>query len=313
MSVLGSGFRAHGLPACLLLEGGISASTNIATGARALGIRIRRATGPHQKVAEIVFDSLWADLSALRGHVGRDRGQYPQIDALYQRCLTGTADPAEHFPYIGELGSAVAKAVERWNTHVIRSRYGEWVPADAWRGAVLRPLPPGWEALWAPRVAELTVRGLMLRTTTQAADGWAAVYTYCGECLADWQGARVRLHHDPRSDAPAIVSLARPARGRPEGHIIGRVELVDRATKWTLAALGYIPGALDDKGARVAQAQAWLYRQVRAVRGRRDGHDIARRPSEADADSITINRLRPIQPEPVSFEDPRLLDFEVER
>lgn len=323
MSVIGAGFHSHGLPRTLLLEGGISAARNISEGARRLGIRIHRASGPHQKVAEIVFDSLWSDLSSLPGHVGRDRGQYPAVDALYQRCLTGNADPREHFAHVGQLAGAIERAVARWNSHVVSSRYGQWIPADVWRGARLRQPPALWQALWAPRIAELTVRGLMLRTTTQAADGWPCTYTYIGECLAEWQGARVRLHHDPRSDAPAIVTLARPSLGRPAGHVIGRVELVDRATRWALAALGYVPSVEDDRGGRVAQAQAWLYRQVRAVTQHQtreaqagDTRAGVRRAADEAIGPIPMSEafrpvtLRPVTPTEHQDTDPRLEEFE---
>ncbi len=270
LATLALGFEQHGLPRQLILEKGISKANLLSDACRRAGIEILRAQSPHQKVVELVFGALWTRLSFEPAQVGRSRGEEAEITALLERCRRNSEDPRNHFPMLSAVLAALRAAIEDWNAHTVSSRYGQWQPAEFWTrrsAAQLRALPRADAWLFAPRVTDpLKVSGMVLKTSVLMLPGFSQQYSFTGDWLADWFGARVRLHFHPfagRSDATA--TLAAPFAGARADTVLGTLDMIDRQARRTRRAWGYSDE--QDAGVIAARRQAQaLHRVTVAIR-----------------------------------------------
>jgi hypothetical protein len=271
LATLHIAMREHGAPKRLILEHGISAADSITRCCELSGIEIDRAESPHEKMVEMVFGCLWTKLSFLPGQVGRYQGEEAGVTAVLESCRRGAKDPRQHFPMLAEVLAAMREAIADWNDHWVNSkRYGHWRPSEFWSekaGRHLRPIAQADSWMFAPRVTDpLKVRGLMLATSVQMAPGFSQQFTFNGDWLVDWIGARVRLHFNPfDGESRAKAVLAEPFAGQRDGLVLGDLEMVDRQARYTRRAWGY-SDEMDDGGAAARRAAQGLHRAVQATR-----------------------------------------------
>lgn len=261
----------HGAPREIVLEKGISAARLVSEALGAAGIRIIRASSPHQKVVESVFNVLWTALSTLPGQVGRTRGENERMSRWLQACHEGRRDPRGELmtleDFLTVLDAAIARCNERW----VDGRQGRWQPR-AWfeREAqkALRRVAP--EDLWmfAPTVAgPVQVDWTQVKTSVAVVPGRSEQFVFGEPWLDEWHGARVKLFFNPLvEECVATAVLAGDWQGHRVGKVIGALRLQDRLTKYTLRALKY--GEYPDNGtAFVSGSAKRLVSAVKAVTG----------------------------------------------
>lgn len=261
----------HGAPRSLVLEHGVSASRLISETLAQLGIRIQRASSPHQKVVESVFNRLWTKLSIQPGQVGRFRGEEEQANLLLSRVREGSVDPRGKLLELPAVLQALRDVVADHNAQWVNSsRYGRWVPATWFRKeapASVRPLSPRDAWMFSPRVTEpLKVNGFRVQTTVAIMPGHSIAFVFAAEWLSEFHGARVKLYFNPFSPECVATAVLDEAVGeRRPGHVLGQLEQVDRFARFTRRAMGY--GLDPDIGAEAAAKHAQsLRRHVAAVR-----------------------------------------------
>lgn len=303
----------HGAPKRMVLEKGISASTAITRALGLLGIEIERANTPHQKLVELVFNSLWTMLSFEPGQVGRFRAEEEGTEELAESCRRGAKDPRRHFPMLADALRALRAAIDQWNDHWVNgSRYGRWQPDELWSrlsGSTLRAVSQDTLWMFAPAVTDpLLVRGMQIATTVQLAEGYSQKFTFSSDWLGQWIGARVRIHHNPfNPEIPAKVVLASEFHGAKAGTVLGDLEMVDQHALYTLRAWGYTDAP--DTGLQAVRrgAQA-LRRDAQAIRP--DGKPGVTVAEQRDGlGRVTrVERSRPVKavviPEPEPAIDP---------
>lgn len=270
LATLQIGFMEHGLPKRLILEHGVSAAGAITRMCQMAGIEIDRASSPHQKMVELVFNSLWTKLSFLPGQVGRFRGEEAEVSELMERCRKGSADPRQHFMMLTDVLKALREVIAEWNSHVVQSpRYGDWRPSEFWEQAAtqLRPLAPEDQWIFAPTVAgPLSMRGMQVQTSVQMAPGYSQLFTFSMEHLSEYMGARVNIHFNPfAADSTGKVVLAEDFAGTAAGTVLGDTVMIDRQARHTRRAWGYSAEQDIGREATRRNAQA-LHRSSFAIR-----------------------------------------------
>jgi len=256
----------HGAPREIVLEKGVSAAGLVSETLGALGVKILRASSPHEKVIEGMFNSLWTMLSTVPGQIGRRAGDEEAANRLLQRCRDGAVDPRNHFPMLADTLQALREAVSAYTHKWIESeRYGRWVPAEFWgreSGKWLRRLTE--EEMWAfsPHVTgPLKVHGMRVETSVPLLPGQSLKFHYAADWLAEWDGCLVKLFFNPIGvdEASAVAVLAEGARGSRAGTVLGRLDQIDCHTRYTRRALGY--GLDPDIGQGAAAAMSRGLRQ----------------------------------------------------
>lgn len=270
-ATLQNAMMEHGAPRSLVLEHGVSASRLISDTLAQLGIRIERASSPHQKVVESVFNRLWTKLSIQPGQVGRFRGEEEQANLLLSRVRDGSVDPRGKLLELPAVLQALRDVVADHNAQWVNSaRYGRWVPATWFSKeapASVRPLSPRDAWMFSPRVTEpLKVNGFRVQTTVSIMPGHSIAFVFAAEWLSEFHGARVKLYFNPFSTECVATAVLDEAVGeRRPGHVLGQLEQVDRFARFTRRAMGY--GLDPDIGAEAAAKHAQsLRRHVAAVR-----------------------------------------------
>lgn len=261
----------HGAPREMVLEHGVSAAGLISQTLHALGVQIIRASSPHQKVVESVFNSLWTRLSPLPGQVGRFRGEEEACNRMLQRIRSGALDPRGLLLDLPALLSALRDAIALHNSAVVNSeRCGRWTPSELWTQEStrwLRRVPASDAWMFAPHCsAPIKVRGGRIETSWQPMPGWTVKLVFAADWLLEFHGVRVVVRynaHAPECEAMAI--LAEDCGTRRRGEVLGALVQIDRMARMTRRALGY--GIDPDIGLSETRAAAQaLRRHVAAVR-----------------------------------------------
>jgi hypothetical protein len=267
-SALHACIAAHGAPREIVLERGISAARQISDTLAALGVQIIRASSPHQKIVESVFNSLWTALSTLPGQVGRFRGEDEAGNRLWTAYREGRRDPRGELMALPDFLRALDAAIERVNQRWVDGRQGRWQPAAWWaRQSATRRIPAHDLWMFAPRItAPVTVEWTQVRTSLTLIPGRSEQFTFSAPWLGDWHGAKVKLFFDPLApECSATAVLAQDFQGHRAGTVLGTLEQIDRLTRYTRRALGY--GLDPDIGRDAASLSArQLVADVRAVR-----------------------------------------------
>lgn len=264
-------FAEHGLPKAMVLEHGVSAANLVTRTLRAAGVDIIRASSPHQKVVEMVFDKLWTRLSLLGGQVGRTRGEEEEIAKLYQACRTGTRDPRTVFCSLRDVLDALKLHIGEWNAHRVNSdRYGSWIPAEMFAAHgpnQLRPFHPEDAWLFSPVATDpLTVQGATVETSVRLLPEISTKFVFGADWLSEYHGSKVHLHFNPLAgECDATAVLAEAVGDRPAGRVIGRLAQIDAIARRTRRVLGY---GLDPDIGRTEAAAAGraLRRSAQAIR-----------------------------------------------
>ena len=264
-------FTEHGYWRKMVLEHGVSAAKLLSDTLELLGIQIIRASSPHQKVVEAVFNKLWTKLSLMPGQVGRYRGEEEEIQSLLGSCQRGATDPRKHFPMLGDVLKALHEAIAEHNSQLVKSvQYGRWVPRDLWDRFAkknLRQLSPSQAWMFSPVITDpITVRGFKVRKTVCLMEGYSEVFDFGAEFLADYNGALVKLYFNPFAPhCVAQVVLAANWHGKKAGTVLGEAEQINRMTKFRRRAFGYSEDFDTGLDAVKRHAQA-LRRSVVAIR-----------------------------------------------
>lgn len=271
-------WRDIALPEEVVAEGGVWQSIMALEWYRRIGVRVVDAKGrPHQKLVE-GFWNRWHSVESLQpGQVGRFRGEMERETKLMIQAQQGRLDPRGVFPALTEAMRAAEASLTFLNSEPVHSKkYGTWVPQERHRADLEehpRPrLDPeiSWAAL--PEQHERTVVKGAITCTVPGPLGFSLPYTFSSEDLWEWTGVKLRVHFDP-FDAPpvATITLPRPMRGLPEGHVVARrAACLDDAPTIMRLADGAIDIGFDECGLsralaiRRAQAQA-LRTEYRAI------------------------------------------------
>jgi hypothetical protein len=270
-ATLGNCVQEHGAPRTLVLEHGVSAARLVTEMADALGVQIQRASSPHQKVVESVFNRLWTKLSLLPGQVGRYRGEEEEAGKLVQRIRGGAVDPRGKLLDLPAVLAAIREAVEEHNRQWVGSeRYGRWIPAEFWASKAeesLRKVSPEDAWMFSPRITEpLRVRGFRIETTVPLLPGASTKFVFGAEWLGQFAGRRVKIAFNPFApDVEATAILAENVGDRKAGQVLGKLQQIDRFARFTRRALGYGIDPDIGRSATAAHAQA-LRRHVAATR-----------------------------------------------
>lgn len=270
-ATLGNCVREHGAPREIVLEHGVSAAKLISEALTYLGVRILRASSPHQKVVESVFNRLWTKLSIHAGQVGRFRGEEEEASRLVQRIRDGSLNPCGRLLDLPAVLAALRDAIAEHNGQAVGSeRYGRWVPAEFWTTDApkwLRQIAPADHWMFSPRITEpLMVRGFRVETSVSMLPGVSLKFVFGAEFLGELAGARVKLAFNPFApECEATAILADDVGERRAGQVLGQLPQIDRYTRHTRRAMGY--GADPDIGRTEAAAHAQaLRRHVAATR-----------------------------------------------
>lgn len=266
-------FAEHGYPRAMVMEKGISASKLITDTLGMLDVKILRASSPHQKVVEGVFNKLWTKLSLMPGQVGRFMGEEEEVNALIGSCRRGATDPRQHFPMLADVLKAIKEAITEHNAQRINSRqYGSWIPREKFEQTKhhLRKLELEQQWMFAPVIAERMVQGFKARVSVpmieQGKNVQSEVFDFSAEFMKDYNRALVKLYFNPFApQCIATVVLAQNFNGVKTGTVLGHAEQINRMTRFRRRAFGYgeDPDIGLDATRRNAQA---LRRSVVAIR-----------------------------------------------
>ena len=236
-------FAEHGYWREMVLEHDVSAANLVTATLDNLGIKIVRASSPHQKVVESVFNRLWTKLSLMPGQVGRFRGEEEEVQALLISCQRGATDPRKHFPMLADVLQAIRSAIVEHNSQLVKSRqYGRWVPRELWDRYKknLRVLQPEQAWMFAPVIAERKVRGFIVRVSVRLMEGYSEVFDFTADFLGNFDGAQVKVYFNPFApECIATIVLAENFNGKKAGAILGHAEQVNRITRFRRRAFGY--------------------------------------------------------------------------
>lgn len=241
-SALGKCVAAFGAPREIVLEKGISAANLVSSTLEALGVKIIRANSPHEKVVESVFNVLWTSLSTLPGQIGRSRGEMEEMNRWWMACRQGRRDPRKELlslpEFLVHLDAAIARCNDRW----VDGRQGRWRPSEWWAKrpeSATRSVAA--ENLWmfAPCISNpVKVNFHQVATSVPMVSGRSERFVFSAPWLAEWHGARVKLHFDPWAEnCDAMATLAESYQGHAAGKVLGRLEQIDRLTRFTRRAL----------------------------------------------------------------------------
>lgn len=289
-------FLEHGYPRAMVLEHGVSAANLVSDTLGMLGIKIERASSPHQKIVEFLFNKLWTKLSLMPGQVGRFRGEEEEVTGLINSCRRGATDPRKYFPLLADVLKALHEVIAEHNSQLVQSRqYGKWVPAEFFSRkapAHLRKLDPESAWIFAPTITDpLLIQGCKVRKSVCLMEGYTEVFDFSAEWMAQLNGVRVKMFFNPFApDCLATVVLAQTFQGRKAGEVLGVAEQINRMTRFRRRALGY--GTDPDIGldATRRNAQA-LRRSVVAIRvdGAIGAQSHEARNGLGDASSVTVD------------------------
>lgn len=303
-------FAEHGYPKAMVLEHGVSAANLISDTLGLLGIRIERASSPHQKVIEGIFNKLWTKLSLMPGQVGRFRGEEEEVQALLTSCQRGATDPRKHFPMLAVVLHALKEAITEHNAQLVQSRqYGRWIPQDFFARRAprhLRRLEQEQMWMFAPVIAERNVSGFKARVSVPIMEGYSEVFDFSADFLRAYHGAVVKLYFNPFApECIATVVLAQNWNGKKAGTVLGHAEQINRMTRFRRRALGY--GTDPDIGLDAAKRNAQaLRRSVVAIKS--DGSTGAQAHEARNgvgAGEVVTNDPRLVKP-PVPLRSERL-------
>ena len=238
-------FAQHGVPKAMILEKGISASNSITRTLGLLGVQIERASSPHQKVVEIVFNNLWTRLSGMPGQVGRFRGEEEEMNRVLTSCQNGGTDPRKVFPSLPDVLRALREVIADYNAHTIVSKqYGQWIPRDWFAKEAdknLRKLPASDAWMFSPVATDpLTVRGFLVRKTVNMMPGLSLCFDFSADWLHEYDTAQVQLFFNPFApDCEAVIVLAQDFNGERSGTVLGSARQINRTTRYGRRMFGY--------------------------------------------------------------------------
>jgi hypothetical protein len=227
-----AGIMRHAyVPESIVIEGGSWQAGRTLEFLNAAGVRWHDAKGrPRSKLIENYFNDLWTVLSLESdGQIGRYRSEMERENDILTRCRAGTLDPRRVFPMLQDGLNAIQRAVDFKNAKDVHSDiYGSWVPMEQHQaGMAARPLPalaPGLEFLAARERHERVVRNFgQITARAMSPLGDSHPYSFAGDALTAWNGARVWVHFDPfAAPVVATVTLAKRFRDTPAGTVIAR-------------------------------------------------------------------------------------------
>jgi hypothetical protein len=311
--------EVHGAPAEIVLEKGISAAKLVTETLEGIGVRIIRASSPHQKIVELVFNKAWTSTSTLPGQIGRNRGEYEVMTKLHTAFKEGRRDPRGYLMSLPEFLGELDKAIDRVNGRHVNGRLGRWVPAKLWaQQEGTRQVASEDLALFAPvmRVAKLDWH--QVTCSVQLVPGRSEQFVFGRDDIGDFHGARLKLFFNPLAeDCRAYAVLAHDHAEWKVGHRLGFLEQRDRLTKMTRRALMY--GMDSDTGrAGAAAASRALVQSIRVIGAESPARKRVTEESEETQSRPARKRTtrpnteptpKPRQTTPPAYTDPRLAAF----
>lgn len=238
-------FAQHGVPKAMILEKGISAANSITRTLGLLGVTIERASSPHQKVVEIVFNNLWTRLSGMPGQVGRFRGEEEEMNRVLTSCQNGGTDPRRVFPSLPDVLKSLHEVIAEYNAHTIVSpQYGNWIPSEWFAKEAdkkLRKISTTDAWMFSPVATDpLTVRGFLVRKTVNMMPGLSLCFDFSADWLHEYDGALVQLYFNPFApDCEAVIVLAQDFNGERKGTVLGSAKQINRVTRLSRRVFGY--------------------------------------------------------------------------
>ena len=279
VAALQMAFMGNGIPKAVVLENGVFAAKILTEMLTGLGVRIIRASSPHQKVVENVFSKLWTRLSVqFPGvDVGRFMGEGEEASRLLESCRDGANDPRKYYPMLEVVIAVLREVIAEHNATPVNGRYGFFSPQELFLAKAhlnSRPFDPASAWRFSPTITDpLKVRSTIMQTSVTLLPGFSQKFSFNIMGVAnDFFGASVRLYFNPFApDCTAKIVLADGHNGHPAGTVLGDAEMHDREARYSRRWLHYSEQIDNGLAVTKANAQA-VHRYSQAVRpGRKDG------------------------------------------
>ena len=220
-------------PERLILERGIWESERAKRFYAQTGVQVDFVCTPNQKLVENYWSRLWTQMSLSDGQIGRYRGEMERENDLLTKCLSGSTDPAKHFPSLESALNTIESGIGYLNACPVESpKYGTWVPQERYLADLAEnPRPQlarelGW--LLAPEQHLWRVRkNGVVGGAVPCPLGPSIPYYFACDRLWDYIGAEVCCYFDPYlNPVKATIVLAQDHKGRTKGTIISTDALV---------------------------------------------------------------------------------------
>ncbi len=282
----------HGIPVQWRFEQGVWRSKLVQGAVKAMGSDLRTVYSPHQKPhIEGLFNTLWTKLSVEfpEADVGRFRGENEAANEMFIACHRGHRDPRKCFPSLKTAVAAFQEVIAEKQMTPVESEVGRWVPMERWAARPeLRRLAPEAAWMFAPVAREWTVRGMLVGGRIPLFEDLSVPFDFSAPWLAQYHGARLRVHFDPRAphcQATLILLTAPPAGSQARtGDVLGTARQINEIASYARLVLGWADDALNAGRVARQQAAAALRREVRAIIPGRAGYSSS---TEHDGISMT--------------------------
>lgn len=255
----------HGIWEQYAFERGVWKSNLVTQAIKLLQADLKTVHSPHaggKVFAETGFNYAWTKLSVHfpQCDLGRFQGDTEATNRSVQACRSGAQDPRRLFPLLSDAMRAFDLINrERNATPVTTANHGCWVPEERWHQQVverpMRRLAPELEFAFQPYAMTWTVRGMLVGGRVPLFEDMSVPFDFSAHWLAQYQGAKVRVHFDPA--APKCIGtgvLAEAFAGRPIGTILGTLTQVNETTGYIRTLMGW--GDDDPRAGLVAKQQA---------------------------------------------------------
>lgn len=237
-------------PEQLILERGIWESNRAKRFYAQTGVRVEHVRTPNQKLVENYWSRLWTQMSMADGQIGRYRGEMERENDLLTKCLSGSTNPANHFPSLEQALNTIESSIGYLNACPVESpKYGTWIPQERYAADLAEnPRPSldrelGWMLAPEQHVWKVRKNGVV-GGAVPCPLGPSIPYYFACDHLWDYIGAEVCCYFDPYlNPVKATIVLAQDHKGRKKGTIISTaayvivdVPMLERlAESWNIA------------------------------------------------------------------------------
>jgi hypothetical protein len=263
----------HGIPTQWRFEQGAWKSNLVRHAIAAMGSELVTVHSPRSKpYIEGLFNVLWTKLSVWfpDAHVGRFMAENEQANDVLTACKAGHRDPRQHFPMLADALTAFNAVIAEKNSTTVEADFGRFVPRERWQlqrsTAAVRWLDRESAWLFAPYVREWTVRGMLVGGRVPLFEDLSVPFDFSSSWLANFDGARVRVHFDPSEpQCTGMLVLAQNHGDHKAGEILGPARQINEIAGYARLVMGWAEDP-QQAGRQARQvAAAALRREVRGI------------------------------------------------